>query len=300
MKTVDYIYHFTKDIDVLKVILDLGFMPSYAKETLSNRNILVPMVSFSNILLRDVGDGEVINYGNFAVGFTRQWGITSGLNPVIYTYEDGLLEKNIQKYLDNAIFLSSINTFRQFFERLSKDPQEPPWSEQFELTNTSKEVYSILDFLSKNYSEEYNAPLFEMIASYAKTIGDATLPIISLTKRHEVFSLKGQKFIAYNDREWRKNYPNLGFLFETNAGDAEIQEDYATWIGANKPHFPQDEHRLRFDPEDIKIVVVQCGEQIEMITNFLKQRFSDERITSLLKSKSIMIGTLETLSEIGI
>jgi hypothetical protein len=225
MKTIDHIYHFTKDLDVLKAVIDLGFMPSYSKETLGNRNILVPMVSFSNILLRDVGEEEVLSYGEFAIGFTRQWGINNSLNPVTYTYEDGLLEKNIQTYLDNAIFLSRIDHYKEYFERLSQVPQGRPFSELIELTNTSNEVSSILDFLSKNYSEEYNAPLFEMIANHAKVIGDATLPIITLTKRHEIVSSEDQKFIAYNDREWRKNYPELGFLFQTNAEDEEIQED---------------------------------------------------------------------------
>jgi hypothetical protein len=67
-----------------------------------------------------------------------------------------------------------------------------------------------------------------------------------------------------------------------------------------KPHFPEEEYRLRFEIEDIKIVVVQNSEQIEIMTNFLKQRFSDERVTSLLMSNSIMIGTIEMLSKIGI
>ena len=54
MKEINQIIHITNSIDILKSILKNGFYTSYAKEKFGNKNILIPMLSFSNILFRDI------------------------------------------------------------------------------------------------------------------------------------------------------------------------------------------------------------------------------------------------------
>src|SRR5689334_23301426 len=87
LKQVDHLFHITKKIETVKEIFRYGYKPSYAIETLAGKRIKVLMVSFSNVLLRDVGEQEVINYGSYAVVMTREWGIKNHVNPVVYTYD---------------------------------------------------------------------------------------------------------------------------------------------------------------------------------------------------------------------
>jgi Putative abortive phage resistance protein AbiGi, antitoxin len=86
IKTVEYISHFCEKEPIKKILSD-GFKPSYANEKFQDFNALIPMVSFSNILLRDVGKDEVLSYGDYAIFFTREWGVLQGLNPELILME---------------------------------------------------------------------------------------------------------------------------------------------------------------------------------------------------------------------
>ena len=102
MKEINQIIHITKNIDILKSILKYGFYTSYAKEKFGNKNILIPMISFSNILFRDIGDDEVVDYGNYGVVFDRDDVIEKfDLNPVFYV-------KNVSEL--NDIFSDNLHT----------------------------------------------------------------------------------------------------------------------------------------------------------------------------------------------
>src|SRR3954467_12670457 len=105
LNLVNHLSHFTRSYNALESIVKEGFMPSYAKEKLAKREVMVSMISFSNVLLRDVGDEEVLSYGQYALIFDRDWGIANILNPVSYTYEDGLLDEALTNILKSTIFL---------------------------------------------------------------------------------------------------------------------------------------------------------------------------------------------------
>ncbi len=176
MKSIDHLFHFTNDINSVKEIVREGFKPSYAKETLDNKNILVPMVSFSNILLRDVGTAEVIFYGQYAVCFNRDWGINHQVNPVVYTYDNGILHKALSKILYSTIFLKVMQTYKSSFQGLGKNGI--PFSKQIKLSNTPKEVMDILDYVTLHYDAE----LVDVLSNHAKSIYETNFPILTLTK----------------------------------------------------------------------------------------------------------------------
>ncbi len=281
MKTIEYLYHFTKDLVSLKEILRGSFKPSYAKEKIDTNDILVPMVSFSNILLRDTGTDEVIFYGNYAIGFHRNWGISKELNPVIYTYENGILQNSLNAFFYNSIFLKELQEFKLHLEELSK--YKITFSSKIWLSNTPKEVVDILDYLSLNYSEE----LINILANQAQSIYNSNLHILQLTKPYKVYNGSGKEFIAYNDREWRKQYPDLGFIID--------EFEYKTWESKAKPHFHEEKYLLKFDIQDVKVILVDSDIEVLEITQHLKNLYGNSVIENLIDNKSLFIGTRDTL-----
>jgi hypothetical protein len=289
MKIIDHLFHISDDLARIKNILQNGFKPSYAREKFGEYTILVPMVSFSNILLRDVGKEEVLNYGSYGIAFIRQWGIDNDIHPVAYSYENGIVDQAIKDYFFLTIFLSNFAPYKDKMRVWSdgykkKSDEWIPFSKRIHLTNTAKEVMALLDLLSTNYSEE----LADSLINYATAIRRATLPMIKLAKPYRVRNSHGKEFIAYNDREWRKIYHDLDFLIADT-------EEYHKWTNIHKPHYNDEEHRLRFAPTDIKAVLVEKDEQVSDMTYFLQALFGIEVVDSLLASGSLTIGTKEYL-----
>lgn len=51
MKQLNTLFHSTDKISCLKSIITNGFNPTYSKEKIGDRDVLIAMVSFSNIPL---------------------------------------------------------------------------------------------------------------------------------------------------------------------------------------------------------------------------------------------------------
>ena len=283
LNQVDHLFHFTKNIDSLKKMLTEGFKPSYAIEKLDDKNILVAMVSFSNILLRDVGNAEVIFYGSYAIGFKREWGIDNTINPVVYTYDKGILHKALSQILYSTIFLKVMQTYKSYF-KLFSDRGYGPFSKRIQLTNTPKEVMDILDFLTV----KYDGNLVEILSNHAKAIYDTNFPILTLTKPYKVTNSEGKEFIAYNDREWRKLYSQLSVVFE---GDKEFED----WSKKQKPHFNEDEYRLKFDITEVKAILLDSETELDEIISALKAAYDPNLIDKLIAENSLTIGTKDQL-----
>lgn len=283
LNQVDLLFHFTEKIDTLKKMLSEGFKPSYANEKIDAKNILVAMVSFSNVLLRDVGNKEVIFYGHYAIGFARDWGIQNSINPVVYTYEEGILHKALNKILYSNVFLKVMQKYKTYF-KISSKRGHGPFSERIHLTNTPKEVLDILDFLTVNYNED----LITILSNHAKSIYDANFPILTLTKPYKVTNNEGNQFIAYNDREWRMLYPNLGVVFEDT-------KEYEEWNHREKPHFNEDEYRLTFDIKDVEVIMIENDSEFDEIVSILKALHNPDLIDKLLSENLLTIGTKDQL-----
>ena len=88
------LFHFTKSIDNLISILKYEFKPNYHIEnalvgvTDTFRVIwAVPMVCFCDLPLSMVRQ-HIRDYGPYALGMSKKWGIKKGLNPVMYLCRD--------------------------------------------------------------------------------------------------------------------------------------------------------------------------------------------------------------------
>jgi hypothetical protein len=86
------LFHFTKSLDTLQLILDSGFWPRYCLEDVSwlaagtqpeSGFISVPMVCFCDIPLSRI-DEHVNFYGSYGLGMTKEWALKNGLAPIHY------------------------------------------------------------------------------------------------------------------------------------------------------------------------------------------------------------------------
>lgn len=99
----DNLFHFTKSLDVLKLILKNGIQPRYCLEDVEwvgrgkYKNIAFPMSCFCDIPLTRISEHTDF-YGDFGLGLTKEWGAKNGLNPVVYSPQGGVVQ-NLMKYL---------------------------------------------------------------------------------------------------------------------------------------------------------------------------------------------------------
>ena len=82
------LFHFTKNQESLKKILEHGFWPKFCLEDVRWYNdemesIALPIACFCDIPLSRI-DEHVDFYGEFGLGLSKNWAIKNGLNPVLY------------------------------------------------------------------------------------------------------------------------------------------------------------------------------------------------------------------------
>jgi hypothetical protein len=92
------LFHFTSSLETLKKILSGGFKPFYSSEDLKMFGITecpgIPMVSFCDIPLSHTRK-HVDDYGRYAIGFDKKWGMNKNISPVHYIYEGSICARVI-------------------------------------------------------------------------------------------------------------------------------------------------------------------------------------------------------------
>ena len=279
MKEINQIIHVTKNIDTLKSILKNGFYTSYAKEKFGDKNILIPMISFSNILFRDIGEDEVVNYGNYGVVFNRDYIIEKfDLNPVFYV-------KNVSEL--NDIFLDNFQTSiipqtLQIAKKFYVDCKCERFSEHIKINPITEEIKSLIDSLDENVNDEFIHSLKIIFENYYIN----TLKQALLLKPYKVVTKNEETKIAYNEREWRKSFFDLNFIYEIKP-DGTKNEEYIQWNKKNKPHYTE-KYIQSFDLSDVISIYVNEDAEIIEMEKFITENFNEK----------IEIYTLQQLKEI--
>jgi len=104
------LFHFTKNMEILKAVLKGGFWPRYCLEDVqwqgrkANEYIAYPMVCFCDIPMSRIAE-HVGFYGSFGIGLTKEWGAKNNLNPVIYFTGDNPLHGAIRSLTQTVMGL---------------------------------------------------------------------------------------------------------------------------------------------------------------------------------------------------
>ena len=102
------LFHFTKSLDIVKNILNLGYQPRYSLEDVdwvgieSTPYVAYPLVCFCDIPLTRLGE-HVGFYGSYGLGMTKEWALANGLNPVMYIVPGSPLSQSLQDHLAAAV-----------------------------------------------------------------------------------------------------------------------------------------------------------------------------------------------------
>ncbi len=269
MKEINQIIHLTKSIDILKSILKNGFYTSYAKETFNGQNILIPMISFSNILFRDIGDNEVVDYGKYGIVFDRDAIIEKfDLNPVFYVKNDSDLEKSFKTNFENSILPQTLKIAKDFYNKCDCEKI----TDHINFNPITTEVEDLLNTLDKNVNSEFINSLKVIFENYFVN----SLKQMLVLKPYTVENKSGVTKIAYNEREWRKSYFELNFISEKTP-NGESNKEYEKWINEPKPHYKYD-YVQKFDLSDIRLIYVNSQDEINDLTEFIKVKFGNQKI----------------------
>lgn len=96
------IFHFTKEMLTLESILTNGFYPRYCMEKFDyvdyvrEREFPMPMVCFCDIPLSGIEEHKE-QYGEYAIGMSKDWGKINGINPLIYTTSESIPTKMLNE-----------------------------------------------------------------------------------------------------------------------------------------------------------------------------------------------------------
>ena len=99
------VFHFTKNAANIESILKNDFYPQFCSEdilgitlNLADGNKLIPMVSFCDIPISQINK-HTKQYGEYAIGLTKDWAIKKKINPVIYVYRNSDFLNSMQSAL---------------------------------------------------------------------------------------------------------------------------------------------------------------------------------------------------------
>lgn len=98
MKPRDYkLYHYTRTLETLKLILKNGFWPRYSLEDFTwlepNLYIATPCACFCDIPLA-ISSWHKEDYGSYVISFDKDWKSAQQLNPLLYLNEEGPLARS--------------------------------------------------------------------------------------------------------------------------------------------------------------------------------------------------------------
>jgi hypothetical protein len=113
------LFHFTRKLSYLKSILTEGFLPSYCLENFDTFKFMaedaqaqsfemaVPMVCFCDIPLSKV-KSHMNQYGYYGIGLKKDWGIMSGIAPLVYASKESATTNSIESVLKYFLFHPAI------------------------------------------------------------------------------------------------------------------------------------------------------------------------------------------------
>jgi hypothetical protein len=264
MKEINQIIHLTNSKEILESILKNGFYTSYNSENFGKRNILIPMISFANILFRDIGENEVVDYGKYGIVFDRDFAIKKfDLNPVFYVKNDTDIDLAFKYNFENSIVPQTLKIFKNAY--VEKDIKNV--TDYISINPISEEIKNLLNTLDKNVNDDFLQSLKVIFENYFVN----SLKQALLLKPFKVQNKAGVTKIAYNEREWRKSFFNLHFISE-HKPDGTKNEKYTEWLNTKKPHYT-NENVLNFELSDVKSIYVTKQIEIEELKKFIVDNF---------------------------
>lgn len=284
LKKVDTLFHTTNTKKKLLSILKGGFQVSFSQEMFKGKPTSIPMVSFSNILLFE--SESQVNYGEYSIGLSKEWGAKNKLHPVFYTYDESEYENS----LDDLRTLSEAGKHVYVFGKFKKKIN-------FSLKTKNAEYKALYDEMIKNLDNAGR----EVVSKFFSQVKPVFLNFELFTKKIVATNKKGKKFICFNDREWRYFPQNVqdAFIyypvrekFKTVEEFGKAEEKFKAHLVTHKETYKKE--KLGFNLSDLKFVVVKKSNQIKDVYDVLFKTFGKESVMLQVLNGSLLITSRES------
>lgn len=284
LKKVETLFHTTTSFENLENIIDSNFQVSFSREVFKGRETLIPMVSFSNVLLFETK--SQINYGDYSIGLTKEWGIKNKLHPVSYTYDDSDYENSIQQLShisEVGKLLDVFHVYRQFSKiTLKGNPKYQPIFEKLLVNLDEKGRETVINFFETTHPTFISYELF--------------------TKKITASNKEGKVFECFNDREWRYLPEDVveNFRYVPIQSEGESDEEHTnnvqkfnSFIKEKKKHY--EEVRLEFELEDIKFIIVKETNETERIFQALYTKYGKDKVLERIEKGHLLVSSYELI-----
>lgn len=151
------LFHFTKNITtILKIIKSKSLRASLNLENVqhffpSKKFISTPMVCFCDIPLKFISENHTKRYGEFGLGFNKDWGIQNKINPIMYRMDDSDFSRSFNKSSEDII---NLIMKLDFFKTLTSNDFPELEKIQYLLGSLQANSKKMAGFV-KSYEEEF-------------------------------------------------------------------------------------------------------------------------------------------------
>lgn len=286
LKKIETLFHTTGSLENLLGIIEQNFTVSFSSEIFAGTRTQIPMVSFSNVLLFETK--SQINYGDYSIGLTKEWGIKKNIHPVNYTYDDSDYEKSLQ----NLRSISEVGKLLDDFELIKNKVKLRLKSDQ--------EFDEIFNQFVYNLDENGR----KVVINFLELIHPIFLKNELLTKKIISKNKKGDQFECFNDREWRYlpcdvidnfKYDLRSEKFSDRKEFEAAQKLNFAFIEEKKVHYSKEDQKLKFELEDLKFIIVKEKSEIKTIYDLLYKKFDLESVNERIQKGDLSILSFDTI-----
>ena len=182
----------------------------------------------------------------------------------MYLYENGIVEKGIKDNFDFSILPQTLEIVKDFYKKC--DCQNI--TDHINFNPLPEEVKNLINSISVKTDDKVISSIKELFGS----VFENSYRQILLAKPYKIKTKSGDERIAYNEREWRKSFFDLHFVYELKP-NGEINPDFTKWTNTPKPHLIEANYTFKIPIDLIKYIIVEKDEEKSVMERFIKNNF---------------------------
>lgn len=247
--SADTLFHFTPSLQNLENILKNGLYVRYSLENYKSiidgeSEIAFPMTCFCDIPLSNIRN-HTMKYGNYAIGLTKEWGISNGVSPVVYAYPNSNTSKilnGISKNMSSFFDTTPENKNKISLDKISNKSLKKIVEQTSKITDLQSSLKYFIRYIKPYKGEMYRED-------------------------------KSIEVNFYDEREWRF-LPEQSLLEKNPVKDSYATKYYKDPITRRAINIKLAKHtKLEFHPKDIRFIVVEKDEEIPLVLEKIQRIF---------------------------
>jgi len=226
------------------------------------------------------------NYGSYAIGLTKKWGMTNKINPVIYAYPNSTTADILNQ------ILSELNNFFDIDEKfLPKEKNNPK-------RNNLKDFLSDLNKYLNHPTVKYKVEVTDKIQDLIKQLSH----FLRYIKPYEGKVYRDTDYLDnvvkfYDEREWRF-VPDKKTILSAKLKDSFEPEYYKNLTKRRAINIKLAKHsKLTFKPNDIRFIIVEKDKEIPEMLDELEKIFGNSATHKDLKLLGTRLISMEQIIE---